>query len=82
MIVTAKRQSRITVEREIEILSHRLCVQCLSPGSGDLWISLRRKCCVCGKLFTFGESVSICMYTEDGQQLSGGVHTACLEEKT
>jgi hypothetical protein len=77
--VKAKRSRRITVETEIQIVSHRICTESLdSKGSGYLWIELKRTCCVCGKRFAHGDSVSLCMYIEDGQQLSGGVHTGCL----
>lgn len=79
--VKAKRQKRVTVETEIEILSHRLCMPSLDAhGSGQLWIKLKRRCCVCRQLFKHEDSVSLCMYMEDGQQLSGGVHTGCLPE--
>ena len=83
MKVTAKRQSRVTVERDIEIVSQRLCTSSLhdGPNGGSLWITLKRKCCVCGGKFKFGDSVSLCMYLEDGQQFSGGAHTNCLPEE-
>lgn len=82
MKVTAKRTKRISITKEIEILSHHLVTLSLdAKGSGRLWITLKRQCCICMKGFADGESVSDCVYIEDGVQLSSGVHTACLPQE-
>ena len=82
MKVSAKRTKRVTVHRDIEILSSRLSTDSLDAnGSGALWISLKRRCCVCRELFKHGDSVSLCLYLENGEQFSGGVHTECLPEE-
>lgn len=79
--IKAKRQKRVTVETDIEVLSHSLCTESLdAKGSGYLWIELKRRCCVCRELFKHGDSVSLCIYMENGQQLSSGVHTNCLPD--
>lgn len=79
--VRATRTKRQIVKVEVEILSSRLSTDSLDAnGSGALWISLKRRCAICRKLFAHGDSVSLCMYLEDGEQRSGGVHTACLSD--
>ena len=82
MKAQANRTKRINVKTEVEILSHRLVTESLdAKGSGYVWIKLKRRCCLCRKLFAHGDSVSLCMYLEDGQQCSGGAHTECLPKE-
>lgn len=82
MKANAKRTKTITVTKEVEIISHRLCTESLDAnGSGAMWITLKRKCCLCGKRFHHEDSVSLCMYMEDGQRFSGGLHTSCLPKE-
>ena len=79
--IKAKRQNRVTVETDLEIISHQLCTPSLdATGTGTVWIQLRRRCCVCRELFKHGDSVSLCMYMENGMQLSGGAHSGCLPD--
>ena len=81
MKAQAKRTKRVTVTKDVEIISYRRSTDSLdATGTGYLWIELKRRCCLCGKLFAHGDAVSLCMYIEDGQQLSGGVHTNCLPQ--
>ena len=82
MKANAKRTTKITVTKQVEIISHRLSTDHLDAnGSGAMWITLKRKCCLCGKKFQHGDSVSLCLYAEDGEQYSGGCHTGCLPQE-
>ena len=76
MKLQAKRSVRVIEYRTIEVTSHQLS----TANAQGLWVTLKRYCAVCGKRFVAGDSISVGMYVEDGQQNSGGFHTKCLSE--
>lgn len=67
----------ISVEKEIEILSVSPKVHHDIPGT-SLWVTLKRTCFVCRKRFEGGNSITVAMYIEDGDQKSGVCHPQCV----
>ena len=78
MKIEANRTKQVRIKKEIEIIS-------VSPNvhhnldAGGLWVTLKRKCFVCGRRFEGGDSATLGMYIEDGVQQSGGCHPQCVE---
>jgi hypothetical protein len=78
---TVKAIRSASVQRivELTIISSQVSSGTADPNNG--WCLLKRKCHACGKRFVGGDSISLAIYLEAGEQKSGGFHTSCLRSQ-
>ena len=77
MHILATRKKTITIMKTVELLTaHRIPYRNIDADA--LFVTLKRKCFVCGHRFQGGDDLTVCMFVEDGNQQSGGAHLNCI----